>query len=325
MKLLRLVPDNTAIDFLGKRTFTFAVAVLLVAFSVAGLFSRGLNLGIDFLGGTLIEVQTKEPANITDLRSRLGQLNIGEVSIQEFGAADTVLIRVQRAESESQQAIIDAVKNELDNDVAEYRRTEFVGPTVGADLQEAALWSIIGALLAIMVYVWLRFEWQYGVSALCALAHDVFTTLGLFAWLQLDFGLPTVAAILTIAGYSINDTVVVFDNVRENMRKFKTMLITDLLNIAVNQTLSRTAMTSVTTLLALLALFIFGGEVIQSFVIALIWGVIVGTFSSVCLAVPLLVLLKPRRGFDDEEEGPQQQTDNKALDTQPNNPTGSDY
>ena len=302
MKLLRLVPDNTAIDFLGKRTFTFAVAVFLVCFSVFGLFSRGLNLGIDFLGGTLIEIQTKDPADIADLRSRLGGLNIGEVSIQEFGAVDTVLIRVQRAESESQQAIIDAVKNELGDDVAEYRRTEFVGPTVGADLREAALWSIIGALLAIMIYVWLRFEWQYGVAALCALAHDVITTLGVFAWLQLDFGLPTVAAILTIAGYSINDTVVVFDNVRENMRKFKTMVITELLNIAVNQTLSRTAMTSVTTLLALIALFVFGGEVIQSFVIALIWGVVVGTFSSVCLAVPLLVFLKPRRGFDDDED-----------------------
>lgn len=302
MKLLRLIPDNIALDFLGKRTITLALAGVLIAVSVFGLISRGLNLGIDFLGGTLIEIQTKQPADIADLRSRLGALNLGEVSIQEFGANDTVLIRVQRTDGESQQIVVDKVKGELANDVAEYRRTEFVGPTVGADLRQSAMYSIIGALLAIMFYVWVRFEWQYGVSALVALGHDVITTLGLFAWLQLDFGLPTVAAILTIAGYSINDTVVVFDNVRENMRKYKTMPLTELLNIAVNQTLSRTAMTSVTTLLALIALFAFGGEVIQSFVIALIWGVVVGTFSSICLAVPLLVGLKPRRGFEDEED-----------------------
>lgn len=302
MKLLRLIPDNIALDFLGKRTITLALAGVLIAVSVFGLVSRGLNLGIDFLGGTLIEIQTKQPADIADLRSRLGALNLGEVSIQEFGANDTVLIRVQRTDGESQQIVVDKVKGELANDVAEYRRTEFVGPTVGADLRQSAMYSIIGALLAIMFYVWVRFEWQYGVSALVALGHDVITTLGLFAWLQLDFGLPTVAAILTIAGYSINDTVVVFDNVRENMRKYKTMPLTELLNIAVNQTLSRTAMTSVTTLLALIALFAFGGEVIQSFVIALIWGVVVGTFSSICLAVPLLVGLKPRRGFEDEED-----------------------
>ena len=302
MKLLRLVPDETSIDFLSKRVVTFILASIFVLTSAYGLFSRGLNLGIDFLGGTLIEVQTNGPANMSDLRSRLGGLGIGEISIQEFGAPDTVLIRVQRSESESQQAIVTAIKNELGDDAKEYRRTEFVGPTVGDDLKKSALWSIVGSLLAIMVYVWVRFEWQYGLAALVALAHDVFTTLGLFAWLQLDFGLPTVAAILTIAGYSINDTVVVFDNVRENMRKYKTMPLQELLNISVNGTLSRTAMTSVTTLLALLALFIFGGEVIQSFVVALIWGVVVGTFSSICLAVPLLMILKPRRGFDDEEE-----------------------
>ena len=302
MKLLRLVPDETSVDFLSKRVITFMLAGIFVMTAAYGLFSRGLNLGIDFLGGTLIEVQTNGDANMSDLRSRLGGLGIGEVSIQEFGAPDTVLIRVQRSQSESQQAIVTAIKNELGGDVKEYRRTEFVGPTVGDDLKESALWSIIGSLLAIMIYVWVRFEWQYGLAALVALAHDVFTTLGLFAWLQLDFGLPTVAAILTIAGYSINDTVVVFDNVRENMRKYKTMPLQELLNISINGTLSRTAMTSVTTLLALIALFVFGGEVIQSFVVALIWGVIIGTFSSICLAVPLLMVLKPRRGFDDEDE-----------------------
>ena len=302
MKLLRLVPDDTSVDFLSKRVITFILATIFVLTSAYGLFAKGLNLGIDFLGGTLIEVQTNGDANMADLRSRLGGLGIGEVSIQEFGAPDTVLIRVQRSQSESQQAIVTAIKNELGDDAKEYRRTEFVGPTVGDDLKKSALLSIVGSLFAIMVYVWVRFEWQYGLAALVALAHDVFTTLGLFAWLQLDFGLPTVAAILTIAGYSINDTVVVFDNVRENMRKYKTMPLQQLLNISVNGTLSRTAMTSLTTLLALLALFIFGGEVIQSFVVALIWGVIVGTFSSICLAVPLLMILNPRRGFDDEED-----------------------
>lgn len=302
MKLLKLVPHTPAINFTGKRFAAFALSALLIAASV-GLFGvRGLNLGIDFLGGILIEVQTDGPADVGSLRNDLGDLDLGDVSIQEFGAPDVILIRIQRQKGgeEAQQGVIAAVKDTLADRVVEYRRTELVGPTVGEELQEAALWAVLSAVGAILVYIWFRFEWQFGVGAVVALTHDVLTTVGLFSLLQLDFNLATVAAILTIAGYSINDTVVVYDRVRENMRKYKKMEFAELFNLSINQTLSRTVMTSVTTLLALLALFFFGGEVIRGFSVALIWGVVIGTYSSVALAVPLLLYMQPNRGDSEE-------------------------
>ena len=185
--------------------------------------------------------------------------------------------------------------------MVEYRRTEFVGPTVGAELKEAAIWAVLAAIGAILLYIWFRFEWQFGIGAVVALSHDVISTIGLFSLFQLEFNLATVAAVLTIAGYSINDTVVVFDRVRENMRRYKKMPLDELFNKSINETLSRTVMTSVTTMLALIALFLFGGEVIRGFAIALIWGVLVGTYSSISLAVPLLLYLNPHRGTADGE------------------------
>jgi preprotein translocase subunit SecF len=302
MKKLRMVPADTAIDFIGRRTiaFIFSAALVLSAFGLS--LGNGLNLGIDFLGGILLEVQTEGPADVGKLRSDLGSLGLGEVSLQEFGSPDVVLIRIQRQEGgdEAQQIAIKKVRDELGGSVAEYRRTETVGPTVGAELEEAAMWAVGSAILAILAYIWFRFEWQFGVAAIVALIHDVLTTIGLFALFQLEFNLATVAAVLTIAGYSINDTVVVFDRVRENLRKYKKMSLPDLFNLSINETLSRTTITSVTTLLALGALFFFGGEVISGFSIALIWGVVIGTYSSIALAVPTLLYLNIDRGTGDE-------------------------
>lgn len=295
---LRLVPTTPSIDFIGRRKIAFVFSAFLVLGSLGLFFTQGLNLGIDFLGGILIEAKTKNETTVGTVRSELGKLGLGEVAIQEFGSPDILLIRIQRQDGgdEAQAQAVETVKAALDGQVEEYRRTEFVGPTVGKELQEAALYAVLAAIGAILVYIWFRFEWQYGVGAVIALAHDVITTIGLFALLQLEFNLATVAAILTIAGYSINDTVVVYDRVREKLRKYKKMDLPELFNLAVNKTLSRTVMTSVTTLLALIALFVFGGEVIHDFVIALIWGVIIGTYSSIALAVSLLLYMRPDRG-----------------------------
>jgi preprotein translocase subunit SecF len=302
MKKLRLIPADTAIDFIGRRLIAFAFSAALILGSLGLAFGNGLNLGIDFLGGILLEVKTEGPADVAKLRSDLGALGLGEVSLQEFGSPDVVLIRVQRQEGgdEAQQKAITTIRGALGEHVDEYRRTETVGPTVGAELQEAAMLAVGSAILAILVYIWFRFEWQFGIAAIIALIHDVLTTIGLFALFQLEFNLTTVAAVLTIAGYSINDTVVVFDRVRENLRKYKKMSLVELFNLSINETLSRTTITSVTTLLALGSLFLFGGEVISGFSVALIWGVVIGTYSSIALAVPVLLYLDIDRGTGEE-------------------------
>lgn len=302
--LIRMIPDDTRIDFISRRFLTFAFSALLVAASIGLLSTRGLNLGIDFLGGIVIEAKTDGPADITKLRTQLNGLGLGDISLQEFGEPDDVLIRVQRQEGDGdvQQAAIDKIKSSLGSTIVEYRRTESVGPTVGAELQEAALYAVLSAIVAILLYVWFRFEWQYGLSAVLALMHDVIATLGFFAITGLEFNLSTVAAVLTVAGYSINDTVVVFDRVREDLRRYKKRPLAELFNEAINSTLSRTTMTSFTTLLALFALVFFGGEVIRAFSLSLIFGIVVGTYSSIALAVPLLLYLRPKRGDGDAAE-----------------------
>jgi preprotein translocase subunit SecF len=310
MMLLRMVPADTNIQFINKRFISLALSAFLVVSSLGLYLSMGLNLGIDFLGGIMLEIKTKGPADMSDLRSRVSGLNLGEVSLQEFGQPDVVLIRLQRQEGgdNAQQEAVTKVKQVLDDAVVEYRRTELVGPTVGAELQEAAFLPIVAAIGAILLYIWFRFEWQFGVGAVVALAHDVITTIGLFALFSFEFNLSTVAAVLTIAGYSINDTVVVFDRVRENMRKFKKMSLPDLFNRSINETLSRTVNTSFTTMLALIALFVFGGEVIRGFTVAMMWGIFIGTYSSIALAVPLLLYLNVHRGGEDAEPEAQQAT-----------------
>ena len=287
---LKLVPSDTSINFLKHRRIAFIFSLFLVASSIGLFVVKGLNLGIDFKGGILIEARnTTGPADISGLRADLGQLGLGDISLQEFGTPTDVLVRVQRQEGdeEAQIAAIAAISSTL-GDSYDIRRTEFVGPTVGAELAEKGMLAVACALLAIMVYIWFRFEWQFSIAAILALAHDVLSTVGLFALTSFEFNLATVAAILTIAGYSINDTVVVFDRVRENLRRYKSYEIKDIINKSLNETLSRTVMTSFTTLLALLAITIFGGAVLRDFALAMIWGVLIGTYSSIFVAVGFL-------------------------------------
>ena len=301
---LKLVPSDTSINFLKFHRLAFIFSSLLVAASI-GLFALiGLNLGIDFKGGILIEARDKTgPANIAGLRGDLEQLGLGDISLQGFGTETDVLIRIQRQDGDekAQIAAIQLIGKTLGSDF-DIRRTEFVGPTVGAELAEKGMLAVVCALFAIMVYIWFRFEWQFSIAAILALTHDVLTTVGLFALTSFEFNLATVAAILTIAGYSINDTVVVFDRVRENLRRYKSYSLVDILNKSLNETLSRTVMTSVTTLLALGAIVIFGGAVLRDFAIAMIWGVLIGTYSSVFVAVGLLSRFDLKRN-DDEDHG----------------------
>lgn len=300
---IRLVPPNTRIRFLAARKIAFVLSLVMVIGSVAIFLTQGLNFGIDFRGGILIEVRTQGPADISAMRNSLGSLGIGEVNLQEFGAPNEVLIRIQQQKGDEKEQVkaIEVVKEAL-GDSVEYRRTEFVGPKVGDELREAGTWAVLLAIGAILLYIWFRFEWQFGVGAVVAVSHDVIATIGIFSILQLEFNLSTLAAILTIAGYSINDTVVVFDRVRENLRKYKREALESLLNRSINDTLSRTVMTSVTTLLALLALYFFGGEVIRGFSFAMIWGVIIGTYSSIFIASPLLMYLNLRRSGPRKDE-----------------------
>jgi len=294
-----LVPADINIRFIPRRVIFFIFSALIVAASV-GLFTiKGLSYGIDFQGGIMIDVRTSGPADLGQMRSKLGNLGLGEVSLQEFGQPDDVLIRVQRQDGgeAAQQAAVVKVKTALGSGL-EYRRTEFVGPKVSDELFWDGVRAVSYAILAILIYIWFRFEWQFGLGAVIALLHDVLTTIGLFALLGLEFNLSTVAAILTIAGYSINDTVVVFDRVRENLRKYKKLELKEVLNRSINETLARTIMTSVTTLIALITLYILGGDVIRGFTFAMIWGVIIGTYSSVFVASVILLRLGVKRDWD---------------------------
>ena len=304
MPRFKLVPENPNVPFLGLRKVFFALSAALVVAAVALFSSMGLKYGIDFTGGVMIEVKTPEPGQIGAMRDTLGGLGLGSVELQEFGAPDDILIRVQpQGTGEgAHQAAVEAVKDAL-GDGMEYRRTEVVGPKVSDELFYNGLYAVVSAILAILIYIWFRFEWQFGLGAVIALTHDVVSTIGVFALIQHEFNLATVAAVLTIAGYSINDTVVVYDRVRENLRKYKTKPMEEVLNQSANETLSRTVMTSLTTLLALLALYFLGGEIIRDFAFAMIWGVLVGTYSSVCLAVPLLLRLGVQRGPREDDEG----------------------
>ena len=272
--------------------------------SIAMFTIIGLNLGIDFRGGILIEARNTEgPAEIGGLRSDLDDLGLGDISLQSFGSETDILVRVQRQDGDekAQIAAIELITKTLGADY-DVRRTEFVGPTVGAELAEKGILAVICSLAAIMVYIWFRFEWQFSIAAILALAHDVLTTIGLFALTSFEFNLATVAAILTIAGYSINDTVVVFDRVRENLRRYKSYEQPAILNMSLNETLSRTVMTSVTTMLALLAIVLFGGAVLRDFALAMMWGVLIGTYSSIFVAVGMLAFFDLKKNLDEDED-----------------------
>ncbi len=302
MRGLRLVPEETNINFIGIRFVTFALSLAIIAASIFMIATKGLNFGIDFAGGTVIEIRTPEVPDLKAMRGELNALGLGEISIQEFGAPEDLLIRMpqQAGGPEAQQSAIDTVSDAVNThygeDPVDYRRVEFVGPQVGDELKKQGAFAVLFALIGILAYVWFRFEWQFGVASVLALAHDAIATIGLFAFTQMEFNLTTVAAVLMIAGYSINDTVVVFDRIREDLRRYKKKPLGEVLNMAVNATLSRTIMTSFTTILALVALYVFGGEVIRGFIYALIFGIGIGTYSSIFIAAPILLFMNVRRG-----------------------------
>ena len=275
--------SGTQINFLKVRVITFILSAILIFLSIGAFFVNGLNFGIDFKGGTLIEIETSQEIEISGLRDNLNTLELGDVQVQEFGSSKNLLIRVEQ---------------QLGGDQVQQDVVQIVGPKVSGELIQSGAIAILVAVFAMLVYIWFRFEWQFSLGAVLALVHDVILTIGVFCITQLEFNLPIIAAILTIVGYSMNDTVVVYDRVRENLRKYRSKEITDLLNLSINDTLSRTIVTSVTTLLALLSLFIFGGEVIKGFTFAMIWGVIVGTYSSIFVAAPLLRYLDVKREWN---------------------------
>ena len=302
---LKLVPDKSAFNFLRQMRLTAAFSAMLVLVSIGLFFGKGLNLGIDFRGGILIEAQSQNAVEVAKIRSDLSRLSLGDISIQSFGSKRDILIRVQRQEGDetAQIAAIQRITETLGENF-DIRRTEFVGPTIGAELAEKGMLAVGCALLAIMIYIWFRFEWQFSIAAVIALGHDVISTVGLFALASFEFNLATVAAILTIAGYSINDTVVVFDRVRENLRKYKSWDQAKILNKSLNETLSRTVMTSVTTSLALLAIIIFGGAVLRDFALAMLWGVTIGTYSSIFVAVGVISRFDLKRSDDEDNSAP---------------------
>ena len=302
MKTLKLVPSTPDFKFVRYNRRAFVVSSVLIIGSLVAFLMQGLNFGIDFKGGILVEISSSEPVDIGNLRGRMQRLELGEVQIQQFGTPTDVLIRVAEADgavsTESDLSAVDAIRQDLEGEF-EIRRVEIVGPQVSRELVQTGLLAVVAAISSMLIYIWFRFEWQFSVGAVMALVHDVILTIGVFSLLQLDFNLSILAAILTIVGYSMNDTVVVYDRVRENLRKYKKMDISELLDIAINQTLSRTVMTSVTTLLALIALYTLGGEVIRGFTFAMIWGVLVGTYSSIFIAAPLLIHLGVKRDWSE--------------------------
>ena len=266
MRLLRIVPDDTKFDFMRFRRISFPVSALLSIMAMVLYFTHGLNFGIDFVGGTLMEVQQKAgPADLAKMRSTLSGLGLGEVQLQQFGTPSDVLIRVaqQPGGDAAQQAAVDKVKGALGSDV-EYRRVEVVGPRVSTELLAYGTLGLVVAILGILVYLWFRFEWQFALGAMIANVHDIVLTIGFMSITQIDFDLTSIAALLTILGYSLNDTVVIYDRIRENLRKYKRMPMPDLLNSSINSTLSRSIITHVTVTLALLALLLFGGHAIHS-------------------------------------------------------------
>lgn len=298
-KPIELIPQNTKIPFSSYFRTCMAISGALMVATVVLLATVGLNFGIDFRGGTLIEIRTTDgPADIGAIRSKVGGLGLGEIQIQEFGAPQEVLIRVatQPGGEQAQQEAVNKIQSALGANV-EIRRTEVVGATVSGELVEQALIALVLTCLGIFVYVWLRFEWQFATGAVVALFHDVFITVGVFSATQMDFDLTIVAALLTILGYSINDTVVIYDRIRENLRKYKKKPLPDLIDLSVNETLSRTFMTTGTTFLALLALYIFGGEVIRGFTFGILFGILIGTYSSVFIAAPFLQILGVKRDW----------------------------
>ena len=307
MRRLKLVPEHTNIDFFKIASVTFGGSIVLTIASIILFFAIGLNFGIDFKGGTTIRVEAQQPINVGQFRNALQPLKLGDVMMTQvfdptFGAQKhVVMVRVQS--QKDQQSITPATTDKIEAALkkvepsATFPSIESVGPKVSGELIQTAVIAVLAAIAAIVFYIWLRFEWQFALGAVAALIHDVALTIGIFVAFQLKFDLSIVAALLTIVGYSINDTVVVFDRARENLIKYKKMPLRDVLNLSANETLSRTVMTSGTTLIALIALLVLGGDVIRNFVFAMTWGIIVGTYSSIYVAKNIVLMLGVKRDW----------------------------
>ena len=290
-------PHGMRLPIVANRRYFIGVSWALALLSLALMFTKGLNFGVDFKGGSMIEVRSKTgPVDLGGLRDIAGRTGLGGVQVQGFSNPTDALIRIERVDGpdEAQQAATKKLTDAL-GDKFEIRNVEVVGATVSGELKTAGFWAVIASLVGILIYVWFRFEWQFAVAAILALVHDVFITMGMFSLLGLEFDLSVVAALLTLAGYSVNDTVVVFDRIRENLRKYKKMSMWDLIDLSINETLSRTILTAGTVFLAVLALYIFGTEVIHGFSFAMLFGVLIGTWSSIFVAAPLLMFFGLRR------------------------------
>jgi preprotein translocase subunit SecF len=292
--LLRIVPDNTRFDFLRFRRISFPISAVMSILAITLYFTHGLNFGIDFKGGTLIEVRAKSgPANLAQMRQTIEGLRLGDFQLQQFGGPDEVLIRIaeQPGGEAQQQAAVQKVR-EAFGDTLDYRRVEVVGPRVSGELLYTGILGMFAAIAAILCYLWFRFEWQFALGAMIANVHDIVLTLGFMSLTQIDFDLTSIAALLTILGYSLNDTVVIYDRIREMLRRYKKMPMTELLNVSINSTLSRSVVTHVTVAMSLLALLLFGGQAIHSFTATMMFGVVlVGTYTSVFIASPILIYL----------------------------------
>ncbi len=306
---LKLVPTATNVDFFKVNKITFGASILAMIASIVVFFLIGLNYGIDFRGGTTIRTDSQVAVDVGAYRTALEPLNLGDISITEVNDIsnpdqNVAQIRIQAQDGDeaiSNDLILSlkAALNALDSTMT-FPQVESVGPKVSGELIQTAVIAVVLAMCAVLFYIWLRFEWQFSVGAVAALVHDIVLTIGVFSLLQIKFDLAIIAALLTIVGYSLNDTVVVFDRVRENLRKYKKKPLKDVLNLSINETLSRTVMTSVTTLIALISLFVLGGDVIRGFVFAMIWGVLVGTYSSVFVASAILLKLDVKRDWSKE-------------------------
>jgi preprotein translocase SecF subunit len=295
-------PHDTRLPFMKYKGLCFGLSVLFMVLSLVVIGVQGFNFGVDFKGGSLIEVRAKSgAADIAAMRDKLSGLGLGDVQIQGFGTASDALIRIeeQPGEEEAQQEALNKVIAALGNDY-EQRRVEVVGPAVSSELRTTGIIAVLASIAAIVVYVWFRFEWQFSLGVVVSLAHDVLVTAGIFSLFEMEFDLSIVAALLTILGYSVNDSVVVADRIRENLRKYKKMPLTELLNLSINETLSRTILTGVTTIAVLVSLYFLGGEVIRNFTFAMLFGVVIGTYSSIFISAPLLDYLGIKRDWSDE-------------------------
>jgi preprotein translocase subunit SecF len=304
---LRLVPKDTNYDFFSRSKLWLGFSALLMIVSVLSFLSQGLNFGIDFRGGTTLRTDSAQPVDVAAYRGALQQLNLGDVTITEVfdpnfrDDQNVTMIRIQAQDGQEavSSEIVEAARAALSAVAPDivFVSVESVGPKVSGELIQTAVIAVVLAIGAVLVYIWLRFEWQFAIGAVAALVHDVLLTIGVFSIVQIRFDLAIIAALLTIVGYSLNDTVVVFDRVRENLRKFKKRPLQEVMNVSINETLARTVMTSVTTLLALIALFVLGGDVIRGFIFAMIWGVVVGTYSSIFVASAILLRLGVKRDW----------------------------